>query len=214
MHTKQIGDILREERELRRVTIDDLAKRTRIRKEYITALEENQFEKLPAATFVKGYIQTYSRVFGFDAKPLLAVLRRDFKESAKGKLVPRDFIRPTLRKRTFWTPMTVGLLMAATVFFSLLGYIGVQWYNLNRPPELDIISPAESEIVGPQVMVEGAAESDTIVTVNNQPVALQPDGSFSTQVFMTREGVTTISVEAKDRRGKSNLEQRTVNVKF
>lgn len=214
MHTKRIGDILREEREMRRVTIEELAKRTRIRKEYIASLEDNQFEKLPAATFVKGYIQTYARVFGFDAKPLLAILRRDFKESAKGKLVPRDFIRPTLRKRTFWTPMTIGLLVAATIFFSLLGYIGIQWYNLNRPPELTILTPEESAIVGPQVVVEGETEADATVTVNNQPVALQPDGSFSTEVFMNREGVTTISVEAKDRRGKSNLVSRTVNVKF
>ena len=214
MHTKKIGDILREERELRRISLEELAKRTRIRREYLWALEENQFEKLPASTFVKGYITTYARVFGFDAKPLLALLRRDFKESAKGKLVPRDFIRPTLRKRTLWTPMTVGLLMAGAVFFSLLTYIGVQWYNLNRPPELEIVTPEAGAVVGPKVIVEGQAEPDSILTVNDQPVSLQPDGTFSTEVFMNREGLTTISVGAKDRQGKENLQQRSVNVKF
>lgn len=213
MKTKTIGEILRDEREFHRLSIEALAKRTRIRQEYLEALEGNQFDQLPAAAFVKGYIKTYGQVFGFDFLPLIGLLRRDFKESAKGKLVPREFIKPILSKRR-WTPVTGTIIVAASVFLVLLGYIGLQWLNFNRPPEIFLDSPAENTEVASQVVVMGRTKVDNLVTVNNQPVALQPDGKFEAQIFLPTEGANSLTVEVTDRKGKSNILQRTVYVRY
>lgn len=214
MKTKTIGEMLREARTFHRLSVEDFSKRTRIRAEYITALENNQFDQLPAATFVKGYIKTYGTLFGFDYQPLVGLLRRDYKESARGKLVPREFIKPVLKKNTLSTPVTVAVLILITLFVSLMSYVGFQWYNLNKPPDLKIVSPADNASVASQVIVEGLTEPEAIVSVNAQPVSLQPDGSFQTEIFLPREGITSITVEATDRRGKTSLIQRTVFVKF
>lgn len=214
MKTKTIGEILREEREFHRLSLESLAKRTRIREEYLQALEANEFEKLPAAAFVKGYIKTYGQVFGFDYQPLLGLLRRDFKESAKGKLVPREFIKPILHKRQWWSPMTGTVLIAGSVFLVLFGYVALQWVTFNRPPEVSVRQPADNQTVASQVIVSGTTEVESIVTINDQPVALQPDGSFETQIFLPTEGAHNITVSATDRRGKSKVVQRTVYVKF
>lgn len=214
MKTKTIGEILREERVRHRVSLEDLAQRTRIRLQYLQALEENKFQLLPAAPFVRGYIRAYADLFGFEYKPVLALLRRDFKESAKGKLIPLEFIKPKLKKRDIWTPVTVILLVSAVAFLSLLSYVGVQWYSFNKPPELTITKPEPDARVSSKVEVAGQTDNEAIVLVNAQPVSLQPDGSFETEVFIPREGIATITVEATDRRGKSNLQQRTVRVEF
>ncbi len=214
MKTKTIGEILKEERQFHRLSLEELAKRSRIRPEYLVALENNQFDQLPAAAFVKGYIKTYAQTFGFDPQPLLGILRRDFKESAKGKLVPREFIKPVLKRRQFWRPITGLMVILSSVFITLLLYVGVQWYNLNKPPELEVETPTENAEVASQVEVVGKTNPEAIVSVNNQPVALQPDGSFSTEIFLPQEGIASVTVEAKDRRGKSNLVQRTVYVRF
>lgn len=214
MKTKTIGEILRDEREFHRLTVDELAKRTRIRPEYLTALENNQFEKLPAAAFVKGYIKTYGTLFGFDHQPLLGLLRRDFKESAKGQLVPREFIKPLLKKGQFWTPTTGFLIMLSAIFVTIFSYVAVQWYAFNRPPKLEVAKPEANAEVAAQVVVTGQTNQEAVLTVNDQPVALQADGSFETEIFLPREGITTITIEAKDRRGKSSLVQRTVYVRF
>lgn len=214
MRTKTIGEMLREERQVHHLTLEELAKRTRIRAEYLEALENNQFEQLPAAVFIKGYIKTYGQIFGFDYVPLLALLRRDFKESARGQLVPREFLKPVLKKQPLWTPVTMTLLGVATAFCTLLGYVLVQWYTLNKPPELVVQSPENNAQVSAQVLLKGYSEPDVLLTVNTQPVALQPDGSFETQVYVPREGINSVTVEAVDRRGKRTLEQRTVYVSF
>lgn len=194
--------------------LPEMAKRTRIRQEYLSALEANQFDQLPAATFVKGYIKTYGQLFGFDYRPLLAMLRRDYRESARGTLVPRDFLKPVLRRRQLWTPITLIVIVLAGSFLSLASYVGFQWYQIQKPPSLEIVEPTQNQVVGPQVIVSGQTEQEALVSVNSQPVALQPDGTFQTQLLMPRDGLNTITIEAKDRRGKSNIQQRTVRVEF
>jgi cytoskeletal protein RodZ len=214
MKTKTIGEILRSEREAKHLSLTQLAKKSKIKLHYLKALEDNRFQDLPAATFVKGYIRTYAEILDFDYQPLIALLRRDFKESAKGCLVPREFIKPIMKRRQFWQPATFLVMGLALIFLSLVGYVGAQWHRLNRPPALEIITPAPEELVASRVLVRGQTENDAIVTVNSQPVALQPDGAFQTEILLTREGSNTISIEAKDRQGRSTLEQRTVQVKF
>ncbi len=214
MKTKQVGEMLKEEREKYRLSLDEVAKRTRIRSEYILALEESRFQDLPAAPFVKGYIKTYAKLLGLTYQPLVALLRRDYKESAKGALIPREFLTPVIRDKLAWSPVTLVALLAASVFISLFGYVGVQWYTLNKPPELTITAPEEKAIVASKVIVTGKTHPEATVLVNLQPVSLQQSGAFETEVFIPREGISTITIEAADRRGRTTIEQRTVVVEF
>ncbi len=214
MQTKTIGSILKEEREFHRLSAADLAKLTRIKTEYILALESNNFEQLPAAPFVRGYIKTYGRTFGFDYQPLLAMLRRDFKESAKGQLVPREFIKPVLKRRVVWAPTTITVMGLIVVFLTIASYVGFQWYNLQKPPLLKVAQPETNAVVAAQVEVKGMAAKDAVVSVNAQPVELDANGNFNTQIYLPRDGINTLTIEAKDRRGKSTVVQRTVRVEY
>ena len=214
MKIKTIGEVLKTERINHRLTLDQFAQKTRIRKEYLIALEANQFSQLPSATFVKGYIKTYSSVLGFDHEPLLALLRRDFKESAVGTLVPREFIKPVLKKQRLWTPITFAMMALGAIFLTLMLYVGLQWYNIQKPPKLVITSPKENDFVAAQMTIRGITVSDAIVTVNEQPVALKPDGSFQTEINIPREGIHTITIESLDSRGKKSVVQIPVHVRF
>ncbi len=214
MHTRTVGQLLKEERSRRQLSLETLAKKTRIRVEYLNFLETGVFEQLPAATFVKGYIKRYAAILGLDHKPLLALLRRDFKESAKGTLVPREFIKPVLKGRRTMASITIVAVVLSAVFLSLISYVGFQWYQLNKPPELQVSQPADQARVAAQIVVEGTTSPEAMVFVNDQPAALKPDGTFESRVFIPSEGVTTITIQAKDRRGKTNQIQRTVYVQF
>lgn len=54
--TEWKGAFIRKIRELRRFSLDDLATQTKISKTYLNAIEEENYEKLPAAVFVRGFI--------------------------------------------------------------------------------------------------------------------------------------------------------------
>ncbi|MDA1080020.1 MAG: helix-turn-helix domain-containing protein [bacterium] len=214
MHQKTVGTILSEERQKRRISTADFAKRARIRESYILALESDHFDELPPAVFVKGYVKMYARILGFDSAPVLALLRRDFKLSAVGTLVPREFLTPVLKRRSRSARVTLALLGLIIVFLTVSSYVFVQWYQVQQPPKLQITDPAENIVSSPSVVVRGKTDATALVTINNQPVALRPDGSFETTLEFFTEGVVSLVVEATDQQGKKTTKVRQVQVQF
>jgi cytoskeleton protein RodZ len=61
-----IGLFLKTEREKKGLTVDYMAKVTRLRKYYIEALENEDWDKLPSRVFIKGFLRTYSKGLGLN----------------------------------------------------------------------------------------------------------------------------------------------------
>lgn len=214
MKTKTIGELLVAERLKRKQSVEDVAVATKISSKNLQALEHNTFELLPASTFVKGFIKTLALYYEQDPQPLLATLRRDFKESASGQLVPREFIRPVLKKNTIWSPLSTTLLFLGAIFLTLISYVLFQWYSFQKPPYLELTTPTENQEVMQTFAVTGKTVPDAIVTVNAQPVGLYPDGRFEAELLLPREGMQLLTVEAVDRRGKKSVIQRVIRIKL
>ncbi len=64
----EIGSSLREARERQGLDIAELELRTKVRSKYLRALEDEQFEQLPATTYVKGFLRTYADALGLDGQ--------------------------------------------------------------------------------------------------------------------------------------------------
>lgn len=214
MNTQTLGDLLRQARLKHDYSLEDMAAATHIKLEYLAALEDNQFEQLPAATFVKAYIRHYARLFELDIKPLLAILRRDYEESAKGQLILREAFLKQNPRLHFFSPVRLTVVAASSVFLMIFAYAMWQWYQLNQPPFLELQAPTENQEVAAQFVVRGRTRPDATVTVNAQPLAVQADGIFVTELYLAQEGSNIVTIKATDTRGKTNTMQRTVVVKF
>lgn len=66
-----VGEILKNAREKKGLTIESLEKKTRIVSRYIEALENNEFDKLPCEIYVKGFIKTISDKLLLDSDKVL-----------------------------------------------------------------------------------------------------------------------------------------------
>jgi cytoskeleton protein RodZ len=62
----QIGQMLREEREGRAISLDDVSAALFVRKSVVAALESGRWELLPHQVYVKGYVKQYARYLGMD----------------------------------------------------------------------------------------------------------------------------------------------------
>lgn len=66
-----LGDLLRQTREQKNLSLDDVEKGTNIRKLYIKAIEDGNYDKLPGEVFLKGFIKTYGKFLGLDGQKLI-----------------------------------------------------------------------------------------------------------------------------------------------
>lgn len=66
-----IGEILKNAREKKGLTIEKLEEKTRIVARYIKALEDDEFDKLPGEIYIKGFIRNLSDKLSLDSKLLL-----------------------------------------------------------------------------------------------------------------------------------------------
>jgi hypothetical protein len=64
----EIGNSLREARTRKGLDFPELEQGTKIRAKYLRALEDEAFETLPSATYVKGFLRTYADYLGLDGQ--------------------------------------------------------------------------------------------------------------------------------------------------
>ena len=63
---ESIGEFFKQVRETKGLTIDEVASKTRIRTDFVKALEDGNFAKLPDQVFARGFVRSYARSLGLD----------------------------------------------------------------------------------------------------------------------------------------------------
>jgi cytoskeletal protein RodZ len=65
------GQELRRERELREISLREVAEATKISLRYLEALEQNDFKDLPGGVFNRGFVRAYSQYIGVDPETMV-----------------------------------------------------------------------------------------------------------------------------------------------
>jgi cytoskeleton protein RodZ len=72
MSSTPFGEHLKRERELRGVSLDEIAAATRISTRFLEALEKEQWDRLPGGAFNRGFVRSIARFLGMDEDGLVA----------------------------------------------------------------------------------------------------------------------------------------------
>lgn len=100
------GERLKRERELREVSLEEVAKATRISERFLHALENEDWSKLPGGVFGRGFVRTTARYLGLDEESLLGEY-----DLARGEMAPPGPARPEDRipAPPKWIPIVIVL---------------------------------------------------------------------------------------------------------
>ncbi len=74
-----LGEYLRKHREEASLSLKDISQQTRIRVDYLRALEDEDFDKIPGKVFVKGYIKEYLRILSISPDEALRLYEEDIR---------------------------------------------------------------------------------------------------------------------------------------
>lgn len=104
---ESVGEFFRQVRETKGLTVDEVASKTRIRTDFVKALEDGNFAKLPDQVFAKGFVRSYARSLGLDEEDAIHRFiqsagsfyeKQDERERLKVRQIEEDRKRQSNRK--------------------------------------------------------------------------------------------------------------------
>ncbi len=211
MHS--VGQTLKDARLAKFYTLEEVGRATKIRKELLEALEQDNYKKLPPSTFVQGFIKNYCRFLGLSEDRVLAVFRREFSDkknpprvlSALGNPLPKQGFRITPTK------VISGVILGLVVIF--MAYLWIEYRLLSGAPFLEVISPSEGQTIQTEIIkVMGKTDPEAKIKINNQDVEVDFGGSFSQELKLSGSA-NTITITSTSKYGKTNKETRSVFLK-
>lgn len=127
MDHADFGRYLSQQRELRGMSRDEVARATKIPPTLLAALEAGQVERLPERVFVLNYVRAYARVIGLE--PEEAVLRYEEVDGLPTATTPRfgpgeGAAAPTSRRPPRWA-LALGALVLVAGLLALAGALGL-----------------------------------------------------------------------------------------
>jgi len=113
----EIGASLREARETRGLTLDDVQKALRFRERYLVALEEERWEQLPGGdAYAKGFLRTYAEFLGLNGTLYVDEYNERIATAAEEPIVPES-LAPR-RSSSLLTRTIVGVFVLSFVVFA------------------------------------------------------------------------------------------------
>ncbi|MBR6755751.1 MAG: DUF4115 domain-containing protein [Peptococcaceae bacterium] len=233
-----IGAVLRREREKRKFTLDDIAEKTKIRTKYLQAIEDEEFEILPGAVYVRGFISSYIKCLGIGDLPEVqeimqtdTAVQENAQEEEKAVVQARERTKPQkIEEEPLNKKSSVIILLSVLAVCALLA---VQWLfsgglsndvqekvppQVEQQPEENLpVEPVEP-VVPAQPIYEGLVMELTIIdlTVGVQDKCWLEVKGDGVQILNTTlvEG-QTVQLEAKEilnlHLGNAGVVQITLN---
>lgn len=119
---ESVGEFFRQVRETKGLTVDEVASKTRIRTDFVKALEDGNFAKLPDQVFARGFVRSYARSLGLDEEDAIHRFiqsagsfyeKQDERERLKIRQVEEDRKRQANRKTV---AIAIGVAVLTLIF--------------------------------------------------------------------------------------------------
>lgn len=187
---KQVGEILREGREALHLSTRRVAKNLLLKVDVITAIEQEDWAKLPEPAYIQGYIKNYAKLLGLDSTRLLALFRGQYDARKFAKTItPR-------KRRLMFTPDLIVPLTLTLVVAIFTAYLLFQSTAIAQAPKLELATPQDDITTTAGIIeISGQTEKDATVSVDGQLIAVDESGNFSYQIALV-EGQNIIEVIA------------------
>jgi len=116
-----VGERLREAREKKGVTLDEVARQTRIPVRHLEHIEKGEWDAMPAATYSVGFARSYGNAVGLDGAALGAEVRHELGLSRAPASGPAAFYEPADPARV--PPRWIAVVAIVVAIILVGGYL-------------------------------------------------------------------------------------------
>ncbi|MEA3011286.1 MAG: cytoskeleton protein RodZ [Sphingomonadales bacterium] len=135
---QSVGERLRVAREAKKLSLDDVARQTRIPVRHLEHIERGEWEALPAITYSVGFARSYANTVDLDGAKIGAEVRQLLGGARLGNTAAAPFYEPADPARV--PPRSIAIAAAVLAVLLVVGYL--VW----RSRAVDDDSPADVAI--------------------------------------------------------------------
>jgi cytoskeleton protein RodZ len=182
----ELGELLEQARAFKGVSLREVERATRINRDYIAALEAEDFAQLPPSAYARGIVRNYAAYLGLDTKTVLDLFdQRAGGPPRKSEYEVTAATKP-LRVHSHWAPNFA--IIAFMVFISAIVFAWMYSAYFKSPETLATrtvgvatVTPVATSLIGiaptppPTVSTQGGGVATTTPTVASPTAA--PDAS-------------------------------------
>jgi cytoskeletal protein RodZ len=201
---KTVGNRLKYARRKKDLTLEQAESETKVRMKYLQAIESDNWQIFPNKIYVLGFVRRYARFIGLNEDDIVREFKREFGEY-RGQPIG-GVRRKDLVGGIVITPKLLIALVSSLLVFVVISYIIFSAQTISKPPEIEILSPANEAVDRKEITIEGKTDNTAIVEINGQLVSVSDDGYFSQKVSLD-EGVNNFKIISKNRIGKENARE-------
>jgi cytoskeleton protein RodZ len=203
-----LGDLLKNTRLKYKLKLHHITEFTNIRRSYIVAIENNNWDQLPDLTYAKNFVLCYAKFLELDTAKIINRFDLEVTKYQAKNSTPTSQFQP---KRTFVvTPRLLTTLFAILIVIGVGCYAYFQINYLAQIPKLQINEPADyTQVVVNKVQISGQTDPDNTIYINNQPLTTDKHGNFSTPIQL-QNGYNIIQVTAENKIGKKTTATKVI----
>jgi cytoskeletal protein RodZ len=124
------------------ISLEAVSKETRIRKTTLIQIEEDDFEKLPDETFVKGFLRAYAKAIGADEQE---AVRRYCSRLDVIKKINKSEYNLNRTRKNFWARL--GLSIGTLLCLIFLSVLFASFLRSRPPTDQQVANQKEQQII-------------------------------------------------------------------
>lgn len=205
-----LGEELRMARRNKNIHINEASRRLNIRKEYLLALEADDFEALPSGLYGKNFLKRYALFLGLSQIEINRLLP-DVEKTTNSTVNP--FSQKIINKKKFIIfPRIARNILFSLAVLACFFYLVFYFNNIFSPPSLEVSQPDRNILVQESsILVIGQSEAEAEVKINGELVLMDENGTFS-KLINLKKGVNPLEISAKKKYSRENSIIRQVLV--
>jgi len=183
------GQRLREEREAARMSLEEVAHHLHLDVQIIKSLEEDNYEKLPSAIYISGYLRSYARLLKLPEKEIVSAYTKG--QEINASLIPENINIQPGKKRN-----NTGLfkLVLPVVLLVVLAAV-VIWLS----EETSVLGPVTNNTDGSALVTDiPAQQASPAITAPAEEVAINTQTSPQEEVAPDTEKGALIPPSAQE----------------
>lgn len=204
-----LGERLRQLRLEKKQTPEQVGKAIHVAVKYITAIEESRYKDIPGLVYARNFVRLYIRHMKLPVDSAMERFEKEW-QVIQGRRTEHAGMVQRARTEPHWWQRHAGLVVAGGAILIVISYFAWQIIQFYRPPVLLISNPVgDISTTEETLTLTGKSIAEAVVTVNNEPVEVQADGTFSDEIIL-QPGLNVLKISSQRKRSRTAIVVRRV----